>query len=103
MSAHTPGPWNIGRDIHDNRIGIGSESGVVVYAPMGKDAMKAGVQSIEDARLIAAAPEMLEALKAHDKYMFDAGYDGPQSKVLHPNAAKNWRRVQAAIAKAEGK
>lgn len=47
--------------------------------------------------------EMLAALKAHDAYMFDAGYSGSDSDALHPKAAQNWRAIRAAIAKAEGR
>lgn len=49
----------------------------------------------------ASTPDMLTALKAHDAYMLDAGYNGPESDGLHPTAAENWRMVRAAIAAAE--
>lgn len=54
-------------------------------------------------RAVNAHDELVAALKAHDEYMLDAGYEGPESKALHPKAAENWCRVRAALAKAEGK
>lgn len=50
----------------------------------------------------SAAADLLEALRAHDRYMIHAGYSGPDSSALHPNAAENWRRSRAAVAKAIG-
>jgi len=49
-----------------------------------------------------AAPDLLEFAMAHDAYMLDAGYPGPDEPSLHPKAAANWRHCRAAIAKATG-
>jgi len=54
-------------------------------------------------RRLEAAPALLDACKAHDRYMLAMGYADPEDPALHPNAAENWRRARAAIAKAEGK
>ena len=35
---------------------------------------------------------------AHDAYMLDAGYSGPDDKALHPKAADNWRQCRSALA-----
>ena len=94
QGAFTPGPWNVAVDIHDDRIGIGSTSGVVVFAPHRKGA-RAGVQTIQDARLIAASPDLLDALHVALGHM-TGGMDG------------DWRDcnpldvIRAAIAKARG-
>lgn len=61
------------------------------------------VLPIEDAQLMAAAPDLLAACAAHDRYLLSWGYSGPDDVALHPSAAENWRRVRAAIAKAEGR
>lgn len=58
--AHTAGPWNIVQDIHDGRIGISSDGGVVVFAPFKKDGLLSGVQGLANARLIAACPAMYD-------------------------------------------
>lgn len=47
--------------------------------------------------------EMYAALKAHDAYMLAAGYEGPESSSLHPEAAENWFRIRRIIARVEGK
>lgn len=56
---HTPGPWH-----------IGMHPGPIVYGPKGEmiadlrhDLLEKG-EHIANVRLIAAAPEMLEALRA---------------------------------------
>lgn len=51
--SHTPGPWVVRRDTNCQDVLYVEENGVVVCETMSADA----------ARLIAAAPEMLEALK----------------------------------------
>lgn len=98
MSGHTPGPWAIDPDYCDD-----------VQAPDGLDVATTGpflnrmtpsAERRANARLIAAAPEMLGVLMAHDAYMLDAGYEGPEDTALHPKAAENWRNVRAIIAKA---
>lgn len=57
MSEHTPGPWKIGRNI----IGVRDETGFKrhIAAVLWDDE-----QGKADARLIAAAPDLLEALRA---------------------------------------
>lgn len=58
------------------------------------------IQLGEIDRLKQVNKEMLEGLKSHDDYMTAQGFSGPDSKALHPKAAKNWVNVRAAIAKA---
>jgi hypothetical protein len=58
--------------------------------------------SLADAKVIAAAPDLLAACRLHDTYMA-ARYSGPHSEALHAVAAENWRAIRAAIAKADGK
>ena len=57
MSKHTPGPW--ATDGGDTVVAMGNQIVVTAPAPDGasREEMKA------NARLIAAAPELLEALK----------------------------------------
>lgn len=71
MTEHTPGPWTVSRTKRDILGPDGIE--VVAYAYE------------RDARLIAAAPELLEALESVEA----SGYVFPE--------------VRAAIAKARGK
>lgn len=83
MSKHTPGPWvDGGYDVEaSDRTLVCSMSGW-----RGPQATKA------NARLIAAAPELLEALK-----LADAALSGAN---MNMNVVQ--RKVSEAIAKAEG-
>lgn len=91
MSAHTPGPWidqGCRRTLHGERrdIDIGPASGRRV----------ATVSTGVDAALVAAAPELLAALR---------GLVGLERRnLLKDRAAKAWiGAAEAAIAKAEGR
>jgi len=90
MTQHTPGPW-----IADTLVGaIFTDATYDLLAdtyPMGVGDMSA------NARLIAAAPEMLEALKEADDYLtgnYNLNSIGAMSQ-LHRNFKK-------AITKAKG-
>jgi hypothetical protein len=59
MSKHTPGPWKIEHDYKPYVINAGA--GHTICAITGTAAIRPEAEA--NARLIAAAPEMLEALK----------------------------------------
>ena len=92
-TAHTPGPWLAGQTItapHPERA-PGSYDRITIAQRVNR---------LADARLIAAAPELLgELIKITDAYaqaMKDAG-------VTHyPEALVVVREARAAIAKARG-
>lgn len=65
MSKHTPGPWHIGLDI----IGTKSETGFDRHIV---EMLWDDKQGKADARLIAAAPDLLSACQAMLKAMRDA-------------------------------
>ncbi|MGH9462448.1 MAG: hypothetical protein ACRD1X_14625 [Vicinamibacteria bacterium] len=82
MSSHTPGPW------HANCFLVTAENGRgVTHCGLGLGKPE---ESEANARLIAAAPELLEALKSIEN-------DGQHI----PKAI--WDLRNAVIAKAEGK
>ena len=103
MSEHTPGPWIAAeRDAPEQplpcmpRISVGQpvESGGpsleqcvawIIPSRFG------GTQHEANANLIAAAPDLLEALKAVIEYL-----------PLKPHVNSAYNRAQVAIAKAEG-
>lgn len=85
---HTPGPWHVG--IRDGYPDIFDKDGHWL-ASIPWDAELIDVQS--NARLIAAAPELLEALQ-------EVLVTGACLQERHPTTID---RVVAAIAKAEGK
>lgn len=87
MSKHTPGPWHIAYPYQTAGWGlcVRSSSRILVRV-VGRDQS----QKEADARLIAAAPELLEALKA----MLD--YYGSNTACVYCQDM-----ARAAIAKAE--
>jgi hypothetical protein len=90
MSAkHTPGPWKVRASPHGKRYAC---------VQIGRDEAYTTLElEPADARLIAAAPELLEALKAiRDHTFVDA--EGPE---LRAQNELNYRRAVEAIARAE--
>ena len=97
MSAHTPGPWAIETEDRYTSIVFG---GVIIAEIDSGEA-----EYLDNARLIAAAPELLEALESVSLWMENQA-DG-QSKGGHATFDLMMLREQrgiarAAIAKATG-
>ena len=84
MSKHTPGPWVLESPESGGRVLAQDERATIIHTPTGSPFNEL---VIADARLIAAAPDLLEALQA----MLSIG----QPDGLAENA-------RAAIAKATG-
>jgi hypothetical protein len=85
---HTPGPWTVTDAIWDS-------GGDVAYILTGvKEACAA------DAHLIAAAPELLEALRTLVRMNNDAGPFG--GEIYRDRVERAWDAARAAIAKATG-
>lgn len=98
MSAqHTPGPWtaqNNGRDIISIQHSNNDPGAISMTLAKVTARMTWRSQAEANARLIAAAPDLLEALKACDKAMsYMSEYDIP---ITLPDM------VKAAITKAIG-
>lgn len=90
-TAHTPGPWEApGRD--------GDEWVICTHKSKGKRRTVAHAYSEHDARLIAAAPDMLEALREILSTTVGRG-DGSFADFV--NEVRDIAR--AAISKAEGR
>nr|OAP95151.1 hypothetical protein A4U53_18185 [Rhizobium leguminosarum] len=88
---HTPGPWKFKTDHLKGDCGIHAE-GTGIFAEAFTDIRHAGegnrTEALANARLIAAAPDLLDALK------------GLLSSPTH----EGWQgEARAAIAKAEGR
>lgn len=102
MSAkHTPGPWGRGRSIYLRGDRDGPSFGWLMACEPGSPE---DLEARANARLIAAAPDMLEALKEYDRIMLAAwpgGVAEMQACRDHP-AHDLWPQVRSAIAKAEG-
>jgi hypothetical protein len=91
-AKHTPGPWAFSaytNDVCNFEVFASGSSGEIV-------AGEYGVTEEADARLIAATPELLEALRN----MVDWLDDG--NRQLSDAAAADVAKARAAIAKATG-
>ena len=82
MSNHTPGPWEASNVIGANCVATITSGWVVVS--IGADPNKFDAES--DARLIAAAPAMLDTLK----------------EILETGLPRNREKAEQVIAKAIG-
>jgi hypothetical protein len=86
MSKHSPAPWRVvGAD--------GRAQGI--WDAEAKDVVPSGPMSLEDARLIAAAPDLLAALKLALTHLSSANWGNKRDNVF--------TRARDAIEKAEGK
>lgn len=105
MSKHTPGPWTALCDpstVRKNRMAMVATSH---KEGMCIDVTTSGANYSEDmanARLIAAAPELLEALKA-----IEGEWRGELPDTFKTPPPERigvlWEKARIAIAKAEGK
>lgn len=105
MSAHTPGPWGLAQYakgvalpipfIEHKTIAVfsdGARQGDVAYMQHG---LWGDDQALANARLIASAPDLLEALRA----LVDLQEANEASET---KALDFWDHARAAIAKATG-
>ena len=105
-TQHTPAPWKI--EPHDHANVVWSDNGVIcdVFHANEDDDMTASVESREEseanARLIAAAPELLAALQEARDYLADLlnSKDDEVIDNLVNNGEEVESRLSAAIVKA---
>ena len=103
--AHTPGPWEAKwSKYRDGEYIVQTKHpSNRVIASFDDDGDGAGEQSIADAHLSAAAPDLLDALKAaHGALMYYEWYANPKSGWASPENETLRGAVEAAIAKATG-
>ena len=88
MSKHTPGPWHIGAPPPNGEQTIGTQQGLMVaVATTGS-----GVPTEANARLIAAAPDLLSALQVAELVLRERGLQ----------CIGEYKQIESAIAKATG-
>lgn len=92
---HTPGPWQVQPGVYDTNPETACEfpRGPEVIATPGTVAY-CNLYGEADANLIAAAPDMLAALRAIENYC------GMYTNPMHDDALAD--QIRAAIAKATG-
>jgi hypothetical protein len=97
-TTHTPGPWEVIQHKDDTVLTVWAENhptgpqAVAIIDMAGDPSRKHDESGIADARLIAAAPDLLEAAK----FVLATGITGHR-------ASAQVARLEAAIAKAGGK
>lgn len=91
MSKHTPGPWK--QHLVDETLIVASDRTTVASTSIDYDKAETAEAN---ARLIAAAPELLEALKIARDYI-------GANLGTYAQAGADFDKVSAAIAKAEGR
>lgn len=99
-TKHTPGPWFVReRNPEDNSIAIDAEKHYAIARVAPKPFYKPNEQEW-NARLIAAAPDLLDALRAAESWLSSStDYAVTHSGTYNVLCAK----ILDAIAKAEGK
>lgn len=103
---HTPGPWRVSsespRIIQKDYRAIGSDAGFLIASTMGHDnsGFYASEQEADaNARLIAAAPELLEALT--DAVIDFDNWAAHEDNHPHEHLVVWVEKARAAIAKAK--
>jgi len=92
QAKHTPGPWKIVKDDYSPRISV-SANGTFICHFTGLSG--AHINANENARLIAASPDLLENLT----FLVAAAQTEPGMSIYKAHIAK----AVAAIAKAKGR
>ena len=102
MSNHTPGPWYVASfQTEDWRINISSETGTVAAAyHLNDDPCDPDKESEANAKLIAAAPELLKALEFYHGLIENLTQADRITVGLY--SIHGWEEVAAVIAKAKG-
>lgn len=112
MTQHTPGPWKAQRDIrhwsNDGALTSGSPKAWAVYGPYRVCAIESGIgiawnrdaEAEANARLIAAAPTLLAALRRTLDYL-EVFAEEAEGEALEATG-RDIEQVQAAITAATG-
>lgn len=109
-NKHTPGPWsgtiNSKGTFCVQAEDANSKFDVAYCAPMNEDGPRKAAREFANGRLIAAAPDLLAALKGVAS-SYTSGSEVSHLPYLgtgtRGDIESKWRAVLAAIAKAEGR
>jgi hypothetical protein len=100
MSTHTPSPWRARR--LNASHGIYTSNGTKVCTVPASNFANIDQRRAADARLIAAAPELLAALKLATESLAGGLWDYGPGQDEHERCNEVIEQLRAAIAKAEG-
>lgn len=107
--SHTPGPWELQDPMGDEELWVVEQGRqpydwrcIATVAIVGGEIGDiTPTEGNANARLIAAAPDLLAALEAHLEYR-NSGLGGSSSKKAQEMRARRWDLTEAALAKAKG-
>jgi len=112
MSKHTPGPWRISYDHEGLPIVVAVAGGAVpIRTPFREDAFSADPRTRADfdtatvdanARLIAAAPDLLAALEDAEFLLRKIAINPKEAGAMVDSFRRSAEDARAAIAKATG-
>jgi hypothetical protein len=97
MVAHTPGPW---MSFDSGTLVISASPGDLLIADLDVSEVDTNAEREANAHLIAAAPELLQALRDAAEHLDFCGYGDAYEREV---AGDLRQRITAAIAKAEGR
>jgi hypothetical protein len=101
MIAHTPGPWILAKG-HRGLYGAGPDNAVLDYAHY-EGMWLASPNEVPNARLIAAAPELLEVARLLESLCVWMLRRYPSNSPEFAEALSRHKFAAAAIAKAGGR
>ena len=104
---HTAGPWTVsGHHVDNGRIQIGSQKDYIceLYWEPNDEISKAAnwTEAEANANLIAAAPDMYEALIEIEQFLTSYEIFDRNGKNMYEDISGTFEIIEAAIAKAEG-
>jgi len=100
--AHTAGPWYVGKH-GDNDSDVCAEGGPLICSLRGGSADACDLTADADARLIAAAPELLAMLRRGSDAVSALEADCDEHGIDCYPARHWWQDADRLIAKAEGR
>lgn len=92
MAKHTPGPWVLNGGYHPAYASISISAGKRGICAIASSIKRPGEESMANARLITAAPEMLELLAEYLAFNGDYASSMPEDAWVE--------KVRAVVAKA---
>jgi len=93
-TKHTPGPWSAELNGEDGKMEVHDESGCTCTV----HGLKSDPEHVANLHLIAAAPDLLKALRL----LVDHASQYAAMPLAHSDTHKHVALARAAIAKAEG-